>query len=256
MIERVIFGAAEAAMLFGVAAFVYTGAVSHFNLGNIAGIGICLVLFVMCIARHQAVKLIAKLWDTRGGRIFLCTAGVLIAAAIIICTVILVLIAKHADMPPYSPQTVILLGCGMKNGGPSQMMRQRVDAAYGYMTENPGVICIASGGRGDDEPVSEAEMMRSLLIDKGIDPSRVVLEDRSVSTYTNLVNSQKIMEERDLGDKAVIITSEYHQLRASMLAKRVGIQAYSRSSRTSRAFLPACLIREIFGVIYTFLGGK
>ena len=246
----------ELIMICGAAAFAYTALASHPNLGNITGCGLCIGAVIVCILRRPIGQFILRLRENAGGRVLIAAVCILTAAAVIVSAVILVLIAKHADMPPDRPTTVIVLGCGMKNGGPSQMMYQRCNAAYKYMTEEPSVICIVSGGQGDDEPISEAEMMAGILIDKGIDPSRIIPEDKSVSTYTNLKNSLAIMDRLGLPHEAVIITSEYHQLRTSMLAKRVGIQTWSISSRTMTLYLPPCLIREIYGVIYTFFGGN
>ena len=256
MINRIVCIGFEALLLAGAAAFAFTAAVSHPNLGNITGFGICVVLALGVFFRKPLGECISHMWGTTGGKVILIAAGALIAAALVICTVIFALIAKHADDPPDTPCTVILLGCGMKNGAPSEMMRQRCRAAYNYMEENPGVICIASGGQGDDEPVSEAAMMKDVLIEMGADPDRIVTEDKSTSTWENLVNSKALLDERGLPGEAVIITSEYHQLRASMLAERAGIKAWSVSCRTSPLYLPSCLIREVYGVVYTFLGGK
>ncbi len=255
VIFRICAGIFEILMLSGCAAFAYTALASHPNLGNLTGCALCITAFLMCLFRRPFVHLIREIWKSTGGRIVLVAICILAAAAAVTAAVIVVMIAGYADRPPDKPTTVIVLGCGMKNGGPSQMMRQRCSAAYDYMTENPDVMCIVSGGKGADEPVSEASMMSGILIEKGISPDRIIIEDRSVSTYTNLINSRELLDKYGLPHEALIVTSEYHQLRTSMLAKRAGIKTWSKSSDTMALYLPACVIREIYGVIYTFFGG-
>lgn len=63
---------------------------------------------------------------------------------------------------------VIVLGTQIHESGPSIVLKYRLDAAVLYLNENPGTICIVSGGQGKNEPYSEAEGMAKYLIEKGI----------------------------------------------------------------------------------------
>lgn len=38
-----------------------------------------------------------------------------------------------------------------------------------FLSENEDVICIVSGGKGDDEKISEAQAMKNYLVENGID---------------------------------------------------------------------------------------
>lgn len=77
---------------------------------------------------------------------------------------------------------------------------------------NPDTVCIASGGQGDDEGISEAECIRRYLINYGIDPERVLLEDKSTSTLTNIENSLKLLPEG--AENIGIVTNDFHIFRA------------------------------------------
>ena len=133
------------------------------------------------------------------------------------------------------------------------MLDKRIEAAYEYLSENPDVICIASGGKGDDEPMSEAECIRQGLIRRGIAPDRIILEDKSVNTYENIRNSLAILDSIGAQRRAVIVTSEFHQLRASMISEKHGLESYSVSSRTYLPLLPSYWIREWFAVAYEWV---
>jgi uncharacterized SAM-binding protein YcdF (DUF218 family) len=91
---------------------------------------------------------------------------------------------------------VIVLGARIKESGPSLILRQRLDYALEYLELNPDTVVIVSGGQGSDEPISEADGMRDYLISVGkIDADRIVLEKESFSTYENLLNSAKFVDE-------------------------------------------------------------
>ena len=76
----------------------------------------------------------------------------------------------------------------LEDGSPDIMMEERVNTALDYITDNT-VKIILSGGKVDQEK-SEAEVMQNLLIAKGIDRSKFILEEDSSSTFENLVCSK------------------------------------------------------------------
>ena len=103
--------------------------------------------------------------------------------------------------------------------------------------------------------VSEAKCMRDWLVYKGIAPDRIFMEDRSVNTEENLLFSKEIISENGLPEKITLITDGYHQLRAEMIAEKLGIKAYNISGRTSWYIAPTYWVREWFGVVYYKLFG-
>ena len=52
-----------------------------------------------------------------------------------------------------------------------------------------------SGGKGKDEPVSEAEAMRDYMVYNGIAPDKILLETHSESTVENIAYSRLVIEE-------------------------------------------------------------
>ena len=92
-------------------------------------------------------------------------------------------------------------------------------------------ILIPSGGQGSDEKIPEARAMADYMKDKGIPEEKIILEDKSTTTYENLVNSKKIIDERD-GDKyTALVTSNYHVYRALRHAKKIGLKCTSMPTR-------------------------
>lgn len=115
----------------------------------------------------------------------------------------------------------IVLGAKVQaNGQPSKSLKYRLDAAYDYAKKYPHVNLIVSGGKGDDEPESEAAVMRNYLIKRGIDDAKISVEDASTSTYENIkFSSVKI----PLNEKKItIISNDFHLARAKMIAENLG----------------------------------
>lgn len=121
------------------------------------------------------------------------------------------------------PQTMLILGCQVQPWGPSILLQDRLDEALAYLEEHPDMTIIVSGGKGPDEHISEASCMRDYLVDKGIAPERILVEDQSHNTWQNMIYSAKLMEERDLDiERGVLIVSNgFHLTRARMLWDRV-----------------------------------
>ncbi len=151
------------------------------------------------------------------------------------------------------PQYLLVLGTSVEGTEPSPMLRDRINAAYDYLTANPEVTCIVSGYQSGSGEISEAECMFDELTKMGIDPSRIWMEPNASSTVENFEFSTDLIEEKTgtRPDWLTVLSSEFHLLRASMFARDCGIHATYVGARTSD--LPTFLywfIREIFLVWY------
>lgn len=118
--------------------------------------------------------------------------------------------------------TVLVLGCQVKGERPSASLKYRLDAALEFCETHPGVPVIVSGGRGDNEEVTEASVMREYLIRHGLDKAQVIAEEESLDTAENLTACRRIIKDRGLSERIVLVTSFYHQYRAGQRAHRAG----------------------------------
>ncbi len=160
------------------------------------------------------------------------------------------------------PQTMIVLGCQVKPWGPSVLLQDRLDKALAYLQEQDQITVIVSGGKGPDEPVSEAQCMRDYLVEHGIEPERIHMEDVSHNTYENLTNSAALMEELGLEeeDGVVLVSNGFHLTRARMLWGRVtgGEKPVSTLAAPS-SHVPSRLwmyIREPLALVKSFLADR
>lgn len=146
-------------------------------------------------------------------------------------------------------QVLVVLGCRIKGDIPSLALEKRIDTAFAYLVSHPDSVAILSGGQGRDEKLSEALCMYQHLTDRGIDKSRLYIEDKSVNTDSNIRYSLNIIEEHGFSRDIAVVTSEYHQLRAGIICERYGLTASPFSSKTLGAILPVFVNREMLAIV-------
>ena len=127
------------------------------------------------------------------------------------------------DTADYTENTVIVLGCGIRGERVSVGLAKRLNKAAEYHKKNPDAVIIVSGGQGPQEDIPEALAMKRYLVDKGIDESKIIMEEKSTSTITNFRYSREIMEREGLSLSSVVfVTNAYHVYRAVSYAKDEG----------------------------------
>lgn len=153
---------------------------------------------------------------------------------------------------------VIVLGARLYGDIPSPSLQERLNAAREYLIENNDIKVVVSGGQGIDEDVSEAQAMKKYLVDNGIENDRIILEDKSTTTFENLKMSvDKIMEVYDKENLSVLIaTNRYHVFRSKLLAKRLGLMPYGLPAKTPPTTVLFSYVREYFAVIKSLLFDK
>lgn len=159
---------------------------------------------------------------------------------------------EHADY-------MVVLGAKVNPFGPSVSLQDRIDKAYEYLNEHPDVIAVVSGGQGNDEVISEALCMYQELTEMGIDPERIWMEDKASSTDENMRFSLDLIQQKTgtRPTKLAILSSEYHLFRASLMAKKLGIEFVGVPAKTTRlSQLINHGMREVAGVWHFFIFGR
>ena len=116
------------------------------------------------------------------------------------------------------------------------------------------MLCVVSGGKGDDEGISEAEAMQNYLVEKGVDSNRIIIEDKSENTFQNIKYSCQQLEESGADKKFAIVTDGFHQYRARLIAKSMGAETYSINAKIANPVLiPTYYVREWLAVTREYL---
>lgn len=235
----------------------YTFGAVEIHVGSVALLLLGAAIMLIFGYWGKFVRLVQRLWRPLGGKIVLTVLSVLIIAGVGVFTFVSaqMICAASAEAPENA--TVIVPGAGIRGDRPSRTLADRLKMAAAYLNEHPSAVCIVTGGQSDDEICSEASVMKTYLLELGIEESRILVEDRSLSTSENMRNAKQMMEEYGLGTSAVIATQEYHQLRAQAFARDVGMDPVGACTCRSDVFLlPGYWVREIAGNCYRAVFGK
>ena len=227
--------------------------VKGLGLGNLTGI-VVVVLFLLYMKFMPEVHMrIKELWKSKKMRLPMSMVGIGIATIILLVVVETGCMIWACNQAPAENATVVVLGCKVNGDKPSLSLEERLIEAYNFLSENPGASCIVTGGKGDDENISEADCMYRWLVDKGIDKTRIYREDRATSTKENILYAKEIIEAYELSRDIVVITSDYHTYRAGITAREEGLGFGSSPSHTSVWIFPSFYIRELYAILFEWV---
>ena len=170
----------------------------------------------------------------------------IVFAAFMGYTVLLQLIPPKRDF-----DYVIIHGAGLLRGKEvSKLLADRIDKAIEVYQKDPTPpILIPSGGKGDDEDISEAEAMEKYLVEHGIPKDNIIKEDRSMTTRENLLFSKKIISQRGGSPYVALVTSNYHVYRALSLCESIDLECTGIGSHVALYYWPSALIREFAAIM-------
>lgn len=218
---------------------------SRFTAGSVIGIVGFGGIIVCAVFYRRIIELVKLLWKKVIGKIALIIAALAVAFAMFLVVFYSANMLSCIDKPLESPNAVIVLGCRVRGETPSSMLYVRTLAAAEVLKNNPDTVCVVSGGQGAGEDISEAEAMRRILEDCGISADRIILEDKSTSTEENFRFSAEKLAELGITDGIMIATSEFHQYRATLYAKKCGYTEIGNcSGGTMRYMLLNYWLRE------------
>ncbi len=146
---------------------------------------------------------------------------------------------------------LIILGAGLKGDTISLTLKERLSTGIEYLNKYPDTKVIVTGGQGFGEDITEAEAMKKYLLSAGISAERIITEDKATSTKENFEFSRKLIPLQGKV-KVMIITSDFHMLRAKMLAERNGFEPYGIICSTPISVRFNSYIREYFALIKSF----
>ena len=94
---------------------------------------------------------------------------------------------------------------------------------------NALIVCTGGGTAAENESAAEAREMSKWLIENGIAPARVIVEDRSLTTAQNAIYTFDVLAERyPQVSKLAIVSSDYHIATGALL---FGAEAILRAEK-------------------------
>ena len=136
-----------------------------------------------------------------------------------------------ADLPDSDELCFVVLGFQLNPDGTMReelLARLTVALRCAERYPNALIVCTGGGTAAEDETATEAGRMADWLIESGVDPERVIVEDKSVTTAQNAIYTFDILAERyPQVRELVIVSSDYHIATGTLL---FGAEAILRAS--------------------------
>lgn len=147
----------------------------------------------------------------------------LFSAGIILYVSLLLYVQSHAFLDTATPSdAIVVLGTRPNTYGANPCLVARVKhAAYLHQRGFAPKILFSGGKLGDDD-LSEAEVMKDIAAEFGIENENILIEPRSTSTHENLLFSAAILRQKHL-NSIIIVSDAYHLPRASLIAEKLGM---------------------------------
>lgn len=235
-------------------AFLIPAIFGILNIGNELGSLFCILMLLLSWGHKLVERLTNKLKEHKWGKLLMNTVVIIFVLGIVYVGFLTGLIIKADHTTPQQDSTVIVLGCQVRGSEPSLMLMARINAAYDYLVNNPEAVCIVTGGKGDDENLSEAECMYNILTERGISPDRIYIEDKAVNTKENIAFSKEIIEKNNLSTNTAIVTDIFHQYRSSQIVKNNELIYGSVPAECVWYLIPTYYVRELVAITASFVG--
>ena len=147
---------------------------------------------------------------------------------------------------------VTVMGKCLEPGGEaSEELVDRCRTAARVMGEVEGAMVIPTGGDPAQVGITEAEVMRGLMMEMGIQPDKIVAETEAQTTVQNAIFVLKMIKEKLEAEqtkaKLIIVTSAYHLPFTSWLFRQVAaalkmeIQMESVAATGAGAYEPSMM---------------
>ncbi|TCP45775.1 DUF218 domain-containing protein [Tamaricihabitans halophyticus] len=148
---------------------------------------------------------------------------------------------------------IVVLGAGLLGGRRvPPLLASRLDRGHRLLdaqrARGANPVLVTSGGQGPDEELPESHAMADYLVEKGVSRELIMMEDQSRTTSENLTFSKELMREARGDYRCVIVTNNFHVLRAALLARKAKVNGQVVGSPTAWYFWPSATIREFIAV--------
>ena len=208
---------------------------------------------ILCVARYFFWKHASRIGRLPSGVILTVLRVAVLALVAFFLIVECVIAVGGTAKVTQGLDYIIVLGARVNPDGPSGSLRNRAAKAAEYLQKNPDCKAVLSGGQGLDEPESEAACMYRLITEAGIDPDRLIPEEKSTDTSENLRFSFELVPD---GASVGLVTNNFHIFRARALAHGLGRDVAAVPVATSLISWPHYMMREFVGLMHDMLLGR
>ena len=132
-----------------------------------------------------------------------------------------------------SADAAVVLGAAVWTKDPSPVFKERINHAIDLYQKGRVRKLIFTGGQGNPGEPTEASAARDYALQSGLPASDILIEDKSHTTYENILNAKQLADIHGL--RTVLIVSDpLHMKRAMTMARDVGFEAHPSPTPSTR----------------------
>ena len=133
-------------------------------------------------------------------------------------------IVSATDVP--NADAILVLGAYvLPNGLVSTMLNDRLTVGYELYEQGKAPKLLVSGDHGHKD-YDEVNSMKNFLKNKGVPSQDIFMDHAGFSTYESVYRARDVFRVH----KVIIVTQEYHLMRAIYVARALGLEAYGVAS--------------------------
>jgi len=154
----------------------------------------------------------------------------LLLAAWMACFAAVALASRHDAAGP--ADVIVVLGAAQYNGRPSPVLKARLDQGADLYRQHLAPLVMVTGGVGEGDSVSEAEVGRRYLMDVAGIPADAVRSE--AAGHTSDASLRAVARALPTGPRRVILVSDgFHMFRLGIIARRLGLDPRGSPAPTS-----------------------
>ncbi|WP_102346770.1 YdcF family protein [Bacillus sp. Marseille-P3661] len=150
----------------------------------------------------------------------------------------------------------VVLGAAAWDNEPSPVLRERINHSIWLYKNDYVDKIIFTGGKGKLDKYAESEVARDYAIENNVNAEDILIETKSQITEENLKYAYEIAVEKNF-NTFTIVSDPLHMKRAILMAKNIGMEAYSSPTQSSvyktlKSKVPFFLRELFFYIGYIF----
>ena len=129
---------------------------------------------------------------------------------------------------------IIVLGAAAYDAVPSPVFKARIEHGLDLFGDGLAQKLIFTGGYGGGGArFAESQVARRYAMRSGVPEAAILIESTSQTTYQNLLEARRLMQENGL-HRAIVVSDPLHMARALRLCRGLGIDALGSPTPSTR----------------------
>ena len=133
--------------------------------------------------------------------------------------------APEENVPTDDYDCILVLGAGVRNGQPSDMLKDRLTTAIELYENGVAPKLLMSGDHGTVD-YDEVNVMKNFAIEQGVPSEDIFMDHAGFSTYESIYRAKEIFGV----DRVIVVSQKYHLTRALYIAEELDLSAVGVSA--------------------------